>query len=136
MPQLGADEQGLIDFCKSNVIAPSHTGLHGMNGNEYPTLKGGASLRCAYGAGAGRLQMQSVPHLEQAVTQPSIGAEIILFRPLTRAEGDSLPCAPRLAEQFLDSFCMAALHECEAALGACAECPTVEHGGLADRGFS
>ena len=57
VPQLAAEELSFIDSRKSNVVAPSLTGLRGKNGDRHPTLKGGASLHCAYGAGAGKLQL-------------------------------------------------------------------------------
>ena len=40
-----------VGFSAPRHFAPSLTGLRGKNGDRHPTLKGGASLRCAYGAG-------------------------------------------------------------------------------------
>jgi hypothetical protein len=41
-----------------------------------------------------------LPHDEEAATKLRIAAEVIFFRPLTRAEDDSMLIILRLAEQF------------------------------------
>jgi hypothetical protein len=58
------------------------------------------------GEGSSRLfqPLRGSAFVSQAVTELRVAAEVLFFRPLTRAEGDSMPFILRLAEQFRNSL--------------------------------